>query len=124
MEIFIMATSPKAVNFTNEQTAELKSAFLALASASEQKTLVENFATKFGKNTRSIIAKASNLGVYKKAEKVTKTGAKIETKAEIVTRIAEKFGKSEQVLASLESATKQALYEILSIKAEETETGE
>ena len=119
-----MATSSKAVNFTNEQTAELKSAFLALASASEQKTLVETFATKFGKNTRSIIAKASNLGVYKKAEKVTKTGAKIETKAEIVTRIAEKFGKSEQVLASLESATKQALYEILSIKAEETETGE
>ena len=110
-----MTTTTKAVNFTTEQTSKMKLAFSALKSATEQKPLVEQFAKEFGKNSRSIIAKASNLGVYKKAEKVTKTGAKIETKAEMVTRIAKKFNKSETVLASLEGATKQALLEILSI---------
>lgn len=116
-----MATTTKAVNFTNEQTAELKSAFLALTDAKDQKALVEKFATKFGKNTRSIVAKASNLQVYKKVEKVTKTGAKIETKAEMVTRIAKKYDLSETVIGSLEGATKQALLEILTIPVVEAE---
>lgn len=111
-----MATTSKAVNFTNEQVTKMKADFLALeGNVKMQKPLVEKFAVEFGKNTRSIIAKASNLGVYLKAEKVTKTGAKIETKSEMVTRIAKKFDLSEQVIASLEGATKQALLEILSI---------
>ena len=120
-----MATTAKAVNFTTEQVTELKTAFLALpekATAAEQKALVDQFATKFGKNARSIVAKASNLQIYRKAEKVTKTGAKIETKAEMVSRIAKKFDLSEEVLGSLESATKQALLEILTIPVADTTT--
>ena len=115
-------SNTKTVNFTNEQAIEMKTAFLALKDATTQKALVELFATKFGKNTRSIVAKASNLGVYLKAEKVSKTGAKIETKSDMVKRIAKKFDLSETVIGSLEFATKQALISILSIKAIEAET--
>lgn len=120
-----MATTSKAVNFSTEQTAEIKAAFLALdGDATKQKALVESFSAKLGKNSRSIVAKASNLGVYLKVAKVTKTGAKIETKAEMVGRIATKFGLEENVIGSLEGATKQALLAILTIPVAEEVSAE
>lgn len=114
-----MATPTKAVNFTDEQATKMRNAWQALSDAKGQKALVEEFAKDFGKNVRSIVAKASNLGIYKKVERVAKTGAKIETKAQMVTRIAQKYDLSETVIGSIENASKQALLEILSIPVPE-----
>lgn len=106
------ATKAKATNYTEAQAQAIKTEFGALTSASGQKELVEKFAMAFGKNTRSIVAKASNLGVYQKPEKVTKAGEPVESKAEIVTSIEFLCGDGAGDLSSLESATKQALFAI------------
>jgi hypothetical protein len=113
-------TTTKAVNFTNEQVKVIKSAFDdKITSKAMQKAVVESLALQLGKNSRSIIAKASSLGVYKKFEATTKTGAVVERKSDIVQKIAKKFDLDELAIESLENATKQALHAILNIKKAE-----
>ena len=66
-------------------------------------------ADEFGKDVRSVRAKAVRMGVYKAKARVSKTGGKIESKEEIVAEIAELVGKN---LDGLEKASKQALIAI------------
>ena len=70
---------------------------------------VAALAVEFGKTTRSIVAKLSREGVYKKAEYVGKTGAKPETKESKVERIAKLIGTTADKMGGLEAATKGAL---------------
>lgn len=87
-------------NYSEAQEAELLSAgVIDNAKALE-------FAAKFGKDVRSIRAKAVRMGIYKAAEKVSKTGGKIESKEAIVADIAAIVGKN---LDGLEKAPKVAL---------------
>lgn len=58
------------------------------------------------KDVRSIRAKAVRMGIYKAAEKVSKTGGKVESKESIVADIAKIVGKN---LDGLEKAPKLAL---------------
>lgn len=93
-------TKEVAKNYTEAQEAEL----LAAGTIDNAKAL--EFADKFGKDVRSIRAKAVRMGIYKAAEKVSKSGAPIERKEAIVADIASIVGKN---LDGLEKAPKQVL---------------
>ena len=76
-----MGKTSKVVNYTVEQVAELVGSYNAATDESGRAGVVTQYAEKFGKGTRSIIAKLSREGVYQKAEKASKvTGGKPVTK--------------------------------------------
>ena len=87
-------------NYTEAQEAEL----IAAGVIDNAKAL--EFAAKFGKDVRSVRAKAVRMGIYKAAEKVSKTGGKVESKEAIVADIAAIVGKN---LDGLEKAPKLVL---------------
>jgi hypothetical protein len=116
-----MSKKEKVVNYTPEMAKEIVETY----TANPTKETVESLAVKFGKTSRSIVAKLSREGVYKKAEYVAKNGDKPETKESKVERIAKAMGTSSEKLGGLEAATKSALDLILAALAPaeaETET--
>lgn len=98
-----MAT--KIENYSAEQTAALVAAY----AAAPVKATVEAFAVKLGKTTRSIIAKLSKEGVYKKAEYVSKTGDAPVAKDVVADAIGKILRLSENDTSSLAKANKTAL---------------
>lgn len=96
-------TKEAVKNYTEAQEAELAAAGLI------DNDLALEFAAKFGKDVRSIRAKAVRMGIYKAKERVSKTGGKIESKEAIVADIAALVGKN---LDGLEKASKQSLIAI------------
>ena len=67
---------------------------------------VEKLASQMGKSVRSITAKLSQLGVYKKIERKTKTGKSIISKSDLVKIINEHYNLE---MPSLVKATKDDL---------------
>jgi len=97
----------KTVNYTAEQTAEIIGLYTTGNS-------VEMIAEQVGKSVRSIVAKLSREGVY-----IPKTAVKGQgrvTKADLINRLANKFGIEATEIASLEKAGAGAL-ELLVQKA-------
>ena len=68
--------------------------------------LAETLAIELGKDVRSIRAKAARMGIYKAAEKKSKSGLPIETKEAIALDIAGIVGTT---LDGLEKASKRTL---------------
>lgn len=97
--------------YTAEQTVELVSAY----TANPVSDTVEQFATKFGKTTKSVIAKLSREGVYKAKEYVSKTGEKPVKKDSVADEIGMLVNLSESEIDSLTKANKAALNKILVI---------
>ena len=64
---------------------------------------VDSLATQLNKTPRSIIAKLSALGVYQKAERITKRGEPVIMKAELVSKVQNAIGRD---LPSLTKMTK------------------
>ncbi len=64
---------------------------------------VDSLAEQLNKTPRSIIAKLSALGVYQKAERVTKRGEPVIMKAELVSKVQNAIGRE---LPSLNKMTK------------------
>ncbi len=64
---------------------------------------VDALAERLNKTPRSIIAKLSALGVYQKAERVTKRGEPVIMKAELVAKVQNAIGRE---LPSLNKMTK------------------
>jgi hypothetical protein len=95
----------KTVNYTTEQTAEMLAAYMLAPT----KETVSALAAQFGKTTRSIIAKLSREGVYKKAEYVNKNGETPVDKEKLVSEIAALIGTTADKLGGLEKANKAAL---------------
>ena len=93
--------SAKVANYTVEQVATIVEGYKA-------GTAVEALAVQVGKSVRSVVAKLSREGVYVSKDKAP-GAAKAVTKADLVAKIAEKFGVEAEKLASLEKATKEAL---------------
>ena len=116
----IMTATVKTVkvNYTPEATKAIVEAYKANAS----KETVAAMAAKFGKTTRSIVAKLSREGVYKKAEYVAKNGEKPETKEHKVDRIAVLLNVPSEKLGGLEAATKTALDLVIAGLTPKTET--
>ena len=104
-----MAKTEKTVNYTTEQTTELVAAYQAAPTAET----VSAFAEKLGKTTRSIVAKLSREGVYKKKEYVGKTGEKPVKKDELADKLAALAGLTEAEATSLEKASKTALQKLI-----------
>ena len=97
----------KTVNYTPEQTAVLVSRYV------DEGVTVEALAEEFGKTVRSIVAKLSREGVYKKKEYVSKTGERPVKKDETADKIGVLVGLSEGEVDSLTKANKGALLKIL-----------
>ena len=64
---------------------------------------VDSLAARLEKTPRSVIAKLSALGVYQKAERVTKRGEPVVMKAELVAQVQNAIGRE---LPSLNKMTK------------------
>ena len=94
-----MATE-KAVNYTAEQVETLVAGYKAGET-------VEALAVALGKSVRSIVAKLSREGIYVAKVKTAAEGRV--TKADLIEKIAAKFGVESEKLDSLEKATKEAL---------------
>jgi len=104
-----MTDTKKAANYTDDQVVNMIATYSLATTPEARKTAVAELAQDLGKNVKSVIAKLSREGVYVKAAKATKSGAKVETKAEIVAQIAEKMGVEASAIESLGNATKAAL---------------
>lgn len=96
-------TKEATKNYTAAQEARL-----AEFDVIDNDTAIE-LAAEFGKDVRSVRAKAVRLGTYKGKEKVSKTGGKIESKEQIVADISVLIGKN---LDGLEKAPKLVLQEL------------
>jgi hypothetical protein len=94
-----MATE-KIVNYTAEQVEAIVAGYKAGET-------IEALAAKVGKSVRSVVAKLSREGVY--TPKAKAAGASKVTKADLIEKIAAKFGVEAVKLDSLEKATKEAL---------------
>ena len=70
---------------------------------------VEFLANKFGKSTRSVIAKLSREGIYVPMERKAKNGEPIVRKSELVAQIEEHFNEE---MPSLVKATKADLIKL------------
>jgi hypothetical protein len=103
-----MAKTEKVVNYTDAQAAELKAAYVAAPT----KETVAEFAGKFGKTTRSIVAKLAKMEVYQKAEYVSKTGEKPIKKDAHADAIGAVLKLTEAEADSLTKANKTALVKI------------
>lgn len=92
----------KIVNYTAEQTAKIVADYTAGVT-------VEALAAELGKSVRSIVAKLSREGVYKKKEYKTKTGETVVKKDAHADAIGAILRLSENDTDSLTKANKAAL---------------
>ena len=98
------------VTRTPNYTDEMVNAMVADYQDNPSKDTVAKLASEFNKSTRSIVAKLVREGVYQAAPRVTKTGAPVIRKSEIVTQIQDALGVE---LLTLEKASKADLERLL-----------
>lgn len=103
----------KTVNYTNEQTTELVSAYVA----NPTQETVTMFAEKFGKSVRSIVAKLSREKVYVAKTYETKNGEKPVKKDSMADAIGAVLKLTEAETESLTKANKTALAKIFAALA-------
>ena len=96
----------KVVNYTPEQTLKMVVDY-------QQGATVESIAESLGKTVRSVVAKLSREGVYRKKEYVTKGGDAPVAKELLADKIGALVGLSEGEIDSLTKANKTALAKIL-----------
>lgn len=96
----------KTVNYTPEQTAQMVQDYAVGVP-------VEKIAESLGKTVRSVVAKLSREGVYRKKEYVGKNGERPVKKDTTAEKIGQVVGLSEGEVDSLTKANKTALEKIL-----------
>jgi phage terminase large subunit-like protein len=94
-------------NYTEEMVARMQEVY----SANPTRATAETLAEEMDKPVRSVIAKLSNMGIYKAQARVTKSGAPVVRKEDIVAQIQATVGVEVPTLAK---ATKQDLQTLLS----------
>lgn len=109
-----MANTTKAPSYTPEQSEEIQSAYVA----NPTQETVDALALQFGKTTRSIVAKLSRLGCYKKKEYTTKNGEPVVKKDAHADAIGAVLNLTEAETDSLTKANKTALEKIFKALAE------
>jgi hypothetical protein len=100
-----LVKAPAVKNYSDAQEARLTDAATANGGKIDGE-LAKALAIELDKDVRSIRAKATRMGIYQPAAKVSKTGGKIESKEEIAADIAEIVGKN---MDGLEKAPKLVL---------------
>jgi hypothetical protein len=103
----------KIENYTQAQTAELISAYVAANTAEARSAVVNTYAERFGKTVNSIRAKLTREKVYVAKVYTNKNGVKPVKKDALVTAIADKIGLNTEVCDSLEKVNKNVLEAIL-----------
>jgi hypothetical protein len=103
----------KTVNYTDEMVE----AMVADYSDNPTTDTVARLASEYDKSTRSIVAKLVREGVYVAKARVTKTGAPVVRKADLVAAIQDRMGGIE--LPTLEKASKADLTNLLNALPEE-----
>ena len=102
------------VKRTPNYTDEMVDAMVADYQDAPNKDTVARLAKEFNKSTRSIVAKLVREGVYVAQPRVTKTGAPVVRKAEIVAEIQTELGATAG-FPSLEKASKADLQNLLAL---------
>ena len=102
--------TPKAVNYTPEQTEQIKAEYAA-------GNTVESIAALTGRTVRSIIAKLTKEKVYKAKEYVSKSGEKPVKKDATAEAIGLVLNLSDGEVDSLTKANKTALVKIFAALA-------
>jgi len=101
--IFMTAMTAKASgNYTQEMIDQMTAQY----TEAPTRATVDSIADEFGKTARSVISKLSSIGIYQKAERVTKRGEPIIKKEVYVAQIQEALGIE---LPSFEKMTKADL---------------
>jgi len=100
-------TAKASANYTQEMVDTISSDY----SANPTRATVDALADKFNKTPRSIIAKLSALGIYVKAERVTKRGEPVVRKDELVAQVQASLGFE---VPSLVKMTKVDLQNLIS----------
>ena len=111
-----MAATSKT-SYAVEQSAELVAAYNAATDSDARSDVVQAFATKFGKTVKSIVAKLSREGVYKKVERTRKDGSAIQKKDQTADAIGAILKLSEADTDSLTKANRSALQAIFNALA-------
>ena len=78
-----MSEATKVVNYTDEMVESI----VAEYEAAPSRETVDALAARFGKTSRSVIAKLSTLGIYQAPARVTKTGKPVVKKEALVAEI-------------------------------------
>jgi len=103
-------TANASQNSSETMIAEITTKY----SADPVRATVDALADKFGKSPRSIIAKLSALGIYQKAERVTKRGEPVVKKEFFVNAVNERLGRELPSVGKMTKVDLEALLEILS----------
>ena len=103
-------TAKASANYSQEMVDFITSSY----SAAPTRATVDQLAEKFSKTPRSIIAKLSALGIYQKAERVTKRGEPVVKKEVIVAQVTERLGRDLPSVGKMTKVDLEALLEILS----------
>lgn len=111
----------KTVNYTDEMVARMREVYNPEATQDERDAQVKQLAEELGRSTRSIISKLSREKLYVAKEYRTKQGNKPVSKAALVSGIAALLETDEDVVGSLEKATKTALVRVFSALREARE---
>ena len=93
-------------NYTEAMTADMTDRYNADPTLDTARAIAKDF----GKSTKSVVAKLVSLGIYKKAEKASKTGKPVIQKAQLVARITKATGME---MPSLVKATKDDLFRLI-----------
>ena len=102
-------TANASQNYSESMIAEITAKY----SADPVRATVDALAVQFDKSPRSIIAKLSALGIYQKAERVTKRGEPVVKKEFFVNAVNERLGRELPSVAKMTKVDLQALLEIL-----------
>lgn len=109
----VTAKTPKAVNYTPEQTVAMVEAYVA----DKSEATVAALALSMGKTVRSVVAKLSREKVYVAKEYKTKAGEKAVKKDETADAIGAVLMLTESETESLTKANKTALVKIFAALA-------
>jgi hypothetical protein len=102
-------TANASQNYSESMISEITSQY----TANPVRATVDALAEKFDKSPRSIIAKLSALGIYQKAERVTKRGEPVVKKEFFVNAVNERLGRELPSVAKMTKVDLQALLELL-----------
>ena len=98
-EIFMDVTAKSSANYSDADITIITDEY----TLEPTRETVNALAARLNKTERSVIAKLSALGVYQKAERVTKRGEPVVMKAELVAQVQNAIGRE---LPSLNKMTK------------------
>ena len=100
------------MKYTKDMEDELRAIYLENEGYDARRAAIDEYAGRYGKTSRMVIAKLSKMGIYQTRPNVSKvTGEKPQTKEQIVAKIAKELGERE--LEGLEKAPKLVLLKVL-----------